>query len=218
MGEPDSMSIDAVKELALTALDPKGIVSAQNLREMGLHRAFVQRYFSAIQPEIKHLVGWKGLEEYNYVAYWQNHSVADRTRAAALSETWWDTLAENGLMGQRAVRIYDGEMLRPPAPDYRLFVLRDARLLYYEGGFHARKRNKFVCGDVTEVLDVLDGNYSNGTFESVTRQPFLIITNSLADALKNAIADRERKAKTQKALEVRLRAAIEQVSGVQAPR
>lgn len=213
MGEPDSMTTDAVRQLALTALGPRGRVSAQNLREMGLHREFLQLHFQALQPEIKNLVGWKALGEYSYVPPWRDCSREDLRRGTELSDKWRSLLVEHDLTDELAVQMYDGEIRQTPAPDYRLFVLRDARLLYYEGGFHARRwLDNFSCGDVLTVLDVLDRNYSNASCLSVSRQPFLIVINSLADAFKRAITDRERKIAAQKTLEARLREAIHQVS------
>lgn len=213
MGEPDSMTTDAVRRLALDALGPRGRVSAQNLREMGLHREFLQLHFQALQPEIKNLVGWKALGEYSFTPPWRDRSAEDLRRGTRLTDEWKGLLAEHGLADELAVRMYDGESRPAPAPDYRLFVLRDGRLLYYEGGFYARGvREKFSCADALTVLDVLDKNYSNTSCSSVSRQPFLVIINSLADAFKAAIADRERKVAAQKALEARLRAAIHQVS------
>lgn len=213
MGEPDSMTTDAMRQLALAALGPRGRVSAQNLREMGLHREFLQLHFQALQPEIKNLVGWKALGEYSFTPPWRDRSAEDLRWGTKLTDTWKALLVEHGLTDELAVQMYDGEYRPPPALDYRLFALRDGRLLYYNGGFYARHgRNNFSCGDVSTVLDVLDRNYSNASCSSVSRQPFLVIINSLADAFQRAITDRERKITAQKALEERLRAAIHQVS------
>lgn len=212
MGEPDSITTeDIMRQLALGALGPKGTVPTRILRETGLHREFLQSHFQSLQPEIKYLVGWKELREFGYRPPWRDYEIKDQRRGQELTKTWLEILNEHGIADELAVLIFDGELRQMPAPDYRLFVLRDGRMLYYAGGFHARALHKFACGDVLGVLDTLDKSYSNSPHD-LARQPFLIILQALADAFERAIKDREAKVRTQRALLERLNYAIKQVS------
>lgn len=210
MGEPDSMTTeDTMKRLALSALGPTGVVSARSLRETGLHREFLQLHLQSLQPEIKDLVGWKKLREFKYIPHYRAEAT-ERKRGEKLTETWLEVLHEHEIADEHAVLIFDGELRPPPAPDYRLFVLRDGRMLYYAGGFYGSSWNGFACGDILHVLDVLDKRYLAS--DSLARQPFILILQALADALARAIKDREAKVQKQRALEGRLRQVITQVS------
>lgn len=213
MGEPDSMTTeDVMRQLALGALGPKGVVSARTLRETGLHREFLKLHFQSLQSEIKNLVGWKELREFKYVPDYRA-DIEQYRRGESLTGTWLEKLNGYGVAEQHAVLIFDGEQRPMPAPDYRLFVLRDGRMLYYAGGFHGFHYNSFACGGVLDVLDVLDKAYSAGSCaSSPARQPFIIILEALAKALETAIRDREAKVQKQRALQERLMYAIKQVS------
>lgn len=214
MGEPDSMSTDDVmKQLALGALGPSGRVPARILRETGLHRELLQLHYQSLRPEIKYLVGWKPLREHSYTAHYRAEG-SERRRAATLTETWLKALDEHELADEHAVQIFDGEQRPMPAPDYRLFVLRDGRMLYYAGGLYGSTWGDcFACGDVLHVLDVLDKRYSAASCATtLARQPFLVILEALAKALEVAIRNRERKVQEQRALQERLTALIKQVS------
>lgn len=214
MGEPDSMTTeDVIRQLALGALGPRGTVPARTLRETGLHREFLQSHYQSIQSEIKYLVGWKPLREYRYTAHYRSDDM-ERRKCRSLTENWLKVLDEHGVANEHAVQIFDGEMLRPPAPDYRLFVLRDGRLLYYAGGLYGNTFSKyFACGDVLHVLEVLDKRYSAASCASLlVQQPFIVILEALAKALEVAINNRERKVQEQRALQARLTSALKQVS------
>lgn len=214
MGEPDSMSTEkAMRQLALSVLGPSGVVPARTLRETGLHREFLWLHFQSIQPEIKNLVGWKPLREFGYTAHYRADS-SERGRNATLTEMWLKVVDELGVADEHAVMIYDGEQRPRPAPDYRLFQLRDGRMMYYAGGLYGRAfGDYYLCGDILEVLDLLDKKHSAASCATQTsRQPFLIIVQALADVFAKAIRDRESKVERQKALLGRLNYAIQQVS------
>ena len=213
MGEPDSMTTeDVMRQLALGALGPRGAVSARTLRETGLHREFLQVHFNSLETEFKYLVGWKELREFKYVPDYRADS-RERQRGETLTEAWLKLLDEHGIAGEYAIQIFDGELRPMPAPDYRLFLLRDGRLLYYAGGFHGWRMGGFALGGVLKILDTLDRSYSESSCAGTpARQPFLIIMNARADALDRAIKDRESKVRKQRALEERLRQVIKQVS------
>lgn len=177
-----------------------------------MHREFLQLHFQALQPEIKNLVGWKPLREFKYVAG-PRDDIEYHKRGKKLTETWLEKLDGYGIAEEQAVLIFDGEQRPMPALDYRLFVLRDGRMLYYAGGFHGFHYSSFACGDVLDVLDVLDRAYSAGACGATpAKQPFIIIVQALANAFERAIKDREAKVRTQRALLERLNYAIKQVS------
>lgn len=220
MGEPDSTTdVEVLAQIALAALGPKGKVPAKLLRETGLHREVLRRYMASLQPEIKYLVGWKMLEEYDYPKTWRDSSESDRKKGKQCTGRWYAALEAAELSFEHAVLIYDGELQSMPEPDYRLFVLRDGRLLYYNGGHYSRHsplfpdRSGIVCGDAVEVLDHLDRvhpGYDGGSI-SVNTTPLLIIMKALDRALGIAIDDRERKVDAQKALRETLQRVIRQV-------
>jgi|GEM_PF-6690892 len=208
MGQPASTPEDAIREIALAALNPnKPRITPQLVRESGLHREMLQSIYDALEPEIKNLMGWKPLEEFVHFPSWRNHSTEDEKRGAKLTETWREYLTELELRDLHAILIFDGETLPHPAPDYRLFLLRDGRLLYYAGGFHAGWRAGYpVCGDLMIVLDTLEATYpARSTFD---KEPFVHLAQLLSGTLGMAVKKREDKAAAQKKLHLRIEESI----------
>lgn len=213
MGEPNSDQIGLVMQVALGALGPNGKVPARTLRDTGLHREIVRRHMAALSPEIKYLVGWKPLEEYDYPKSWYDSTIEDMKLGKKLTGKWYEALEAQGLSFEKAVMIYDGEQERPPAPDYRLFILRDGRLLYYNGGFHGSRRPSLVCGEPMSVLDYLDQAHPGSDYsEPSVVMPFVILLKALEKAFGSAIRDRESKVNHQKALQASLQRAIHQIA------
>lgn len=214
MGEPDSNRMDMVTRVAIGALGPDAKVPAKLLRETGLHREMIREHFAALAPEIKYLVGWKQLRDYDYPTRWYDSTEEDRRNGEKMNGRWQSELESSNLGHEMAVLIYDGGYEGPSAPKYRLFLLRDGRLLHYHTGIPNPARMEFLCGDVMSVLDGLDESYSSNLYgHSLAKDmPFVILLKSFNKALGAAIADREAKVATQKSLQDRLGRAIGFVS------
>jgi hypothetical protein len=119
---------------------------------------------------------------------------------------------DNVIADEKAIQIFDGEKMRPPAPDYRLFLLRDGRLLHYAGGFHADGWREPVvsCGHVLTVLEAMGDGY--GSFGSSSRWlSFMIIMDSVNSALEAAIAHRQRTLDEQQALHAQLTQLVKRI-------
>ncbi len=215
MGEPDSTEIDQMKRLALSALGPKRAVSASLLRETGMHREVLLQFFGALRQEIGDLVGWTPLRDVVYSARWGRRDVL--YKAPKLTNSWLEKLNALDLGDQRAIMLYDGERESLPAHDYRLFLLRDGRLLHYAGGFLAGNfiSEAIVCDDILTVLDELEKRYTcgfPGSWQDSRVNPFIVMMSALIGAVDRAILHRERKVKEQKKLQERLRTVIDMVS------
>lgn len=215
MGEPNSMEeLDPMTTLALSALSPSDNVSASLLRKSGLHRTVLQSCYDAFKPEIKNLVGWKSLREFGYKGNWTDDIVSIE-KAEELTATWRKVLQSQGLSDEMAVLVYDGEILPAPARDYRLFVLRDGRLLYYAGGFYAtrlfRTISSPVCGDVLTVLTVLEDTYSSSSV-TASEEPFVVLMRSFGKCLQDAIAERKRRIGDQEKLQAQIEQLVARVS------
>ena len=209
MGEPDSTQSDLIREIALAALHPNKQVSSLMLRKSGLHREVLRGVFQAFKPEIKNLTGWAKLNTFHYRPYWRNPDMSDIDRGEKLTGKWCEELKKLELSDEQAVLLYDGEALRPPAHDYRLFLLRDMRLLYYAGGFHANFVLKPpVCGSVLDVLDALEALYSPETGGLWREEPFVVMMSSFDKALETSVQASQRKATDQAALSGRMKETI----------
>lgn len=214
MGEPNSTDLDVMTAVALGALSPSGKVSASLLRKSGFHRTILQSCYDAFKPEIKNLVGWKPLREFGYNGSWTDEIVSIE-KGEELTATWRKVLQSQSLGDEMAVLVYDGEILPRPARDYRLFVLRDGRLLYYAGGFHAarlfRTISSPVCGDVLTVLTVLDDTYSSSSV-TTSEEPFVVLMRSFGKCLQDAIAERKRRIGDQEKLQAQIEQLVARVS------
>ena len=213
MGQPVSTEIDPITQLALSALDPSGKVSANLLVESGMHREVLRQFFEAFQPELKNLVGWKELKEFGYsTAHWSNATTEDAQKAKTQTKGWLEKLEIQKLSTTHAVQIYDGETLPPPAKDYRLFILRDGRLLHYAGGLYGDFDARVTYGNLVSVLEIMDKRYAVPTWGSPSEQPFIVIMKALSQALESAINSRKNTLKAQESLQENLQRVIKQVN------
>jgi hypothetical protein len=214
MGQPASTPEEAIREIALAALNPNKVaVTPQLVRESGLHREMLQSIYDALEPEIKNLVGWKPLGEFVYFPDWREHSTEDEKKGEKLTKTWREYLSsplqEMELSHLHAIIIFDGERLPVPAPDYRLFLLRDGRLLYYKGGFHAGWSPKPpVCGDLMTILDTLEAVYPARPSSMYDTEPFVLLAKLLSKTLEMAVKKREDRAAAQKKLHQRIQESL----------
>lgn len=202
---------DLAIESILAAFDSNGKVPLAALRKSGLHRIVVKNCYDMFTPEIKNLVGWKRLKEFEYTPFWRYVDHLDVKNSKALTSQWLAKLEMQHLSDEYAVLLYDGELELAPAHYYRLFVLQDGRLLWYEGGFYARsidnREYELVCGDVITVLSALDERYPNrGYYASISayREPFVNLLRSFIRALEGAIAYRKSEIAKQEALNERI--------------
>ena len=205
MGEPDSTTQDKIKEIALAVMLGRRIY-ASALRESGLHVDFLLQSYEALKPEIQYLTGWQKLARYSYKPYWHNSTTDDTAQAKRFSSAWIDHLGKLELSTEQAVLLYDGESKRAPAPNYRVYLLRDGRLLFYEGGFHASSRKPPVCGDVLEVLSVMESLSSS--WVNRNEQPYIILVEGFAKLLGDAIIWRKQQIQNQEALQTRMTTAL----------
>lgn len=190
MGKPNAAEMEILSTIVIAALNPNGKVKAAALRESGLHKAVLQSCYDALKPEIGNLVGWKPLRDYGYSGYRKD----SKAEAGELTAKWHTQLMSQNLGDEMAILIYDGETLPPPARDYRLFLLRDGRLLYYYGGFYANRwhtsGSPAICGDVLEVLQALDRTIR--PWPSLGEEPFVVMMKAFSTCLKAAIDKRRR--------------------------
>jgi hypothetical protein len=146
------------------------------------------------------------------VPYWRDTTQEDGDKGKKRTAQWLKLLEEAGIADEKAIQIFDGEKMRPPAPDYRLFLLRDGRLLHYAGGFHADGWREPVvsCGHVLTVLEAMGDGY--GSFGSSSRWlSFMIIMDSVNSALEAAIAHRQRTLDEQQALHAQLTQLVKRI-------
>lgn len=205
MGEPEVATEDQSQTLLLQLLSPAGKVEGTELVKVGLHRLVLQQYYDAIQPEIKNLVGWKPLGEFQYPVPYREASSDDVKKARKVNDKWLKLLGEAGLEAERAIQLFDGEVLRMGAPDYRLYLLRDGRLLHYAGGFYGYEyhRHAITCGDPLVVLDAISGGGSATMFYP-SYLGFVVIMRSLGEALETAIKQRQKALDEQRGLHSQL--------------
>lgn len=211
MGEPDSKEIDPMAKVALAALGPSGRVPVQILLDTKLHREIVRQHVEGLEDEIKNLVGWRPLSDYGYPTSWYDSTLADERQGKELNVKWQAALEADSLSEEKAILLFDGETMRAPTPDYRLYILRDGRWLFYNGGFHGRSPREIVCDDALTVLDYLDNNYRWSTYSGVATASFIIMLSALHKVLGYAISDRKEKIDAQRALQKNLQRAIDQV-------
>lgn len=205
MGEPEVATIDNSADLLLSLLSPRGVVDGSKLVKAGLHRLVMRQYFDAIRPEIKNMVGWRPLQEFVYAPHWRETTKEDTQQGEKRTAQWRRLLEEEGIASEMAIQIFDGEKMRQPAPDYRLFLLRDGRLLHYAGGFNAVVWEKPVLsyGEPLAVLDAMGDGY--GSFgRSSAWYSFMIIMGAMNKALETAIRQRERMLDEQRTLHAQL--------------
>ena len=208
MGQPASTPEEAIREIALAALNPnKAAVTPQLVRLSGLHREMLQSIYDALKYEIKDLVGWKRLGEFDYTPYWRDRSNDDLKQGEELTKRWRAHLTELKLRDLHAILIFDGEELAAPTPDYRLFLLRDGRLLYYKGGFHAGwSAGPPVCGSLMVVLEKLEELYPARYAHD--KEPFVLLSQLLSKKLGEATQRREKQAAKQGKLHQRIEEGI----------
>lgn len=212
MGKPDdSTELEMLREVASALLHPTKGVPVAPLRNSGLHRVMVANGFESLTPEIKDLAGWKSLQEYSY----KMPVNADREifeEGEKATARWLEKLREANLSDHMAILLYDGDRTGPvSARRYRLYLLRDGRVLYYEGGINTLSlRPKIVCGGVLDVLDALDASHER--WRRASDQPFLIMLSAFSRALENAMSNRERKLKAQGAVKKSIDASIARVT------
>lgn len=198
MGKP--MSNDEKTEMLAgflrEALGPGGSISIRKLREAGLDRDILLQFFVRFKPAIADLVGWRKLSSFYYSGSYRPE-YGEPIYGERLTVRWQERLKAAELSDQMAIQIFDGEAERAPAPDYRLFLLRDGRLLHYAGGFYPQEYTPAItCGDILDVYAALPR--SNHVSSPMLVDPALIIMQALATAVMNAIKYREQKAKSQR--------------------
>lgn len=208
MGQPASTPEEAIREIALAALHPNKSITPALVRQSGLHREMLQGIFDALEPEIKNLVGWKELREFNYHPAWREYTTDDRKKGEKLTQEWGQKLRAAGLSKVHAIEIFDGERLSAPEPDYRLFLLRDGRLLHYAGGHYARSYDNapITCGDVLTVMEALEERYP--VRSSHDKEAFERLAELLTKALADAVTSRVKLATEQQALQERIETAL----------
>jgi len=215
MGQPEVLeNVDLTTVIAQALLDPAGTVTMQQLYESGLHVGMVQTCFAVLQPSIGDLTGWKELSQYEYSKTGYLYELDDIKRAQAANERWELFLRSNGLDHTMATLIYNGEARPAPAPDYRLYLLRNGRILVFLAGFHAGShrrgdKNDGMVGSVEEVL----AHLGEGEHRSLETEPFVIMVKAFSDALQTAIVHREKVLAEQRIAKDRLDKLIARVVG-----
>lgn len=214
MGEPEVATTDPlVASVLQSLLDPQGRVDGLALIKTGLHRTVLQQYFEAISPEIKNLPDWLPLREFSFSPSWRNVTREDERAGSKRTERWRQQLEEAGVADEEAILIFDGERMPAPAPDYRLFVLRDGRLLHYAGGHYVddfRKR-KISCGDPLAVLEAMGDGYDS--FGLSSRQTsFMIIMDAMNRTLEKSVKHRRKLADDQSQLHEQLAGFVRRIT------
>lgn len=148
----------------------------------------LQQYFEAISPEIKNLTGWRPLREFSSLPRGAASRARDEKAGAKRTRRWRQLLEEVGIADEKAILIFDGEKTPAPAPNYRLFLLRDGRLVYHtnEPYVSSFREREISCGDPLTVLEAMgDGHSSFGL--SSRQTSFMIIMDAMNRALERSV-------------------------------
>lgn len=211
----DSTSRDHFGSLIVAALGPQARrIPIVELRRSGLHADIVAEYFEAFLRQLDGDMGWRPLREFDYsIRSRRNPSPDHVDRAPRLTATWRDWIENLGISEAPAIQLYDGETKQQPAPDFRLYLLKDGRLLHYEGGFYGRAPSGTpILGDVRSVLAGLDKRYARHSFTTAAAEPFVILLTSFADVLKTVIERARRRLAEQEAIIAQLTATMARLS------
>lgn len=216
MSQPQGAPDGDITALVRAALSP-GLhqISIKELRRTGLHREMLAAFYDAFQPEIQNLTGWNPLASFEYsTRNWSHATTEDVRRSDVLTSKWRQELDTLGLSHAPAILMFDGEVKPPPAPDYRLFLLQDGRIMYYEGGFHARRYQLEppICSDALTVLDAVDKRYPRPYFSSADTTPFVIMMRALAGTLETAINHHKKQVAARESLLGHLQATVQRLT------
>ena len=173
----------------------------------------LQQYFEAISPEIKNLTGWRPLREFSFSPSWRNVTREDENAGAKRTERWRQQLEEAGVADEKAILIFDGEKPPAPAPNYRLFLLRDGRLVYYtnEPYVSSFREREISCGDPLTVLEAMgDGHSSFGL--SSRQTSFMIIMDAMNRALEKSVEHRRKLVDDQSQLHKQLAGFVQRIT------
>lgn len=211
----DSTSHNYLSSLMVAALGPQPHqIPIVDLRRSGLHADIVAAYFEAFLQQLDGDMDWRPLCDFGYsIRGWRDPSPDHVDRAPQLTATWRNWIENLGISEVLAIQLYDGETRQQPAPDFRLYLLQDGRLVHYAGGFYGRAPSGTpILGDIRSVLADLDERYARHSFAVAAAEPFIILLTSFADVLKTVIERARRKLAEQEALTAQLAAAMMRLS------